>query len=334
MAKYEIETDDGPQTRERQEWKRIQIDIPVQSLTIPTTTQPEPYERNLADFLQIKGMFRHRSDSSVLFTLSLLNLHVNSTESRIGAADCFFQVSVKIASAHGRPVFREYKVLPERDSSQSDDPDVHEEAALELLYRKRKAFAVGHGCSVDWGEESEGKVSQLSTCIIPRVKVPPVEPRSTGGDELSMYFLSGAEGTVAEEKIPKTLEQLAQDYETWIAKREKEISGLDERLQKAASANLTQCRKCLSRVREGISLLTRDSQLLEAFMLANRAILMQQHHSRRPKRPTNVGMEELPSSYKPTEPHQGRWRTFQLAFILIEPFIIEDSRRWKRSPGT
>ena len=317
MVQYEIQTDDGSQIRERQEWRRIKIDIPYQTLTIPSTSQTEPWERNLVDFLQIKGMYRHRADSSVLLTLSLLNLHIGGADSRIRAADCFFQVSIEIESADGRSVFREYKVLPDRDASQSDDPDVQEEAALELLYRKRRAFAVGHGCSVVWGEESNGRVGRIATSILPRVKVPPVEPRSAGGDELNMYYLSGADGTVPPDQIPTTLEQLAQDYEVWIADQDKEAGGLEDRFRIPAKSNLEYCRTCLDRIRDGIRLLRQDSQLLEAFMLANRAILMQQHHSRRPKRPTNEGMQELPRSYKPTEPYQGRWRTFQLAFILM-----------------
>lgn len=317
MTQYQIETEDGPLTRERQEWRRIEIDLPDETLTIPTKSQTETWERSLIDFLQIKGMFRHRADSSVLLTLSLLNLHVNRQDDRIRAADCFFQVAVEVESADGRSVFREYKVLPDRGSNRIDDPDVQEEAELELLYRKRKAFAVGHGCSVEWGEESNGKVASLGTVTIPRVKVPPVEPRKTGGDELSMYYLSGADGTVSPDDVPPTLAQVANDYEAWIKDREAEVSKLEDRLKDPAKANLDHCRTCLGRIRDGIGLLGKDAQMLEAFMLANRAILMQQHHSKRPKRATSVGMKELPQSYKPSAPDQGRWYAFQLAFILM-----------------
>ena len=316
-AQYEIKTDDGTETRERQEWRRIQIDITEQTLTIPTKVTSEPWEHDVADCLQIKGMFRHRNDGSILLTLSLLNLHVNGRDSRMRAADCFFQVSFGVKSTSGNSVFLEYKVLPVRDSTKSDDPDVQEEAALELLYRTRKAFAVGHGCSVGWGEEANGKVASLTTTTIPRVKVPPVEPRSTDGDELNMYFLSGAERSIASNQIPPILQQVAIDYESWIKDREAELVGFDDRLKVPAKRNLEHCHTCLTRIRDGIAMLGEDPQMLEAFMLANQAILMQQHHSRRPKRPTDVGMKPLPTSYKPTEPHEGRWRTFQLAFILM-----------------
>jgi len=188
-----------------------------------------------------------------------------------------------------------------------------------LLYRQRKAFAVGHGCSVDWGPETGGKVASLGTATIPRVKVPPVEPRSTEGDELSMYVLSGADGAVDAKDIPAILERLVNDYEIWIEeqKREAEAPDFPDRLKKPAAENLKHCRTCLDRIRDGIGLLGSDKVMLEAFMLANKAILMQQHHSRRPKRPTNVGMKPLPTSYEPKSKYEGRWRTFQLAFILM-----------------
>lgn len=314
---YVVETDDGPQTRERQEWRRIEIEIPDQTFNVPKSAQTTPWERKLVDSLLIRGMCRHRSDGSVLITFSLLNDHQSGRDSRIRAADCFFQVSVKVQSYDGKAVFREYKVLPDRDATKSDDPDIQEETALELLYRKRKAFAVGHGCSVDWGAESKGKVASLKTVTVPRVKVPPVEPRSTDGDELSMYVLSGADGTVKPTSIPSIIQPLVGDYESWIEEQEAEVAGLPDRLKKPATENLKHCRTCLGRIRDGIQLLETDSVVLEAFMLANRAILMQQHHSRRPKRATDVGMKSLPTSYEPQSQREGRWRTFQLAFILM-----------------
>lgn len=314
---YTIETDDGPQTRDRTLWKRIELDIPHQSLALPSGKQSAPWERKLVDSLLIRGMFRHRHDGTVLLTLSLLNDHHSGADSRIQARDCFFQVSMAIQSADENSVFREYKVLPERDAAAGDDPDVQEEAALELLYRKRKAFAVGHGCSVDWGSENNGKVASITTVAIPRMKVPPVEPRSTDGDELSMSILSGANRTIEPSRIPEILQPLPSDYESWIDEQQAQLAALPDRLKSAAEANLKHCRTCLNRIRDGIELLGRDPVMLKAFMLANRAILMQQHHSRRPKRPTDVGLTPLPTSYEPKHKYEGRWRTFQLAFILM-----------------
>lgn len=316
-ARYESRPPADPESRRTQEWQRIELEIPDQRLPISKDADRGSWDENLTDHLQVRAMYRHREDSTFLLTVSLLNLHQGAADSRIRAADCFFQVGVEVESANGRPIFHHYKVLPDRDSDDGDDPDRQEEAALELLYRKRKAFAVGHGCSVDWGGETDGLVSKISTTVIPRVKVPPIEPRSTGDDELNMYFLSGANGTVPADQIPVTLENLADDYESWIDEQQLQVVALSERLQPPANANLEHCRKCLTRIRDGIQLLKSDSQICDAFMLANRAIRMQQIHSRRPKRGTSQAMLELPASYEPTEQSPGRWRSFQLAFILM-----------------
>ena len=44
---------------------------------------------------------------------------------------------------------------------------------------------------------------------------------------------------------------------------------------------------------------------------------MQQYHSRRKKRLLGEPWDELPGSYKPNDPTKGKWRAFQLAFILM-----------------
>lgn len=331
-ARYESRPPADPESRRTQEWLRIELDIPDQRLPISKDVDRGSWDENLTDHLQVRAMYRYREDSTFLLTISLVNLHQGTADSRIRAADCFFQIGIEVESANGRPIFHEYKVLPDRDSDDSDDPDVQEEAALELLYRKRKAFAVGHGCSADWGDETDGLVSRVSTTIIPRVKVPPVEPRSVGGDELNMYFLSGADGTVPAERVSTTVEKLAKDYENWIEEQESQISTLPDRLAPPAAANIEHCRTCLSRIRDGIQLLKSDSQICEAFMLANRAIRMQQIHSRRPKRATSKAMPKLPASYEPTEHSPGRWRSFQLAFILMNLSSIKSSAEGREHP--
>lgn len=209
-------------------------------------------------------------------------------------------------------MFREYRPA----SSAIRDPK-GEESRLELLYRNRKAFAAGHGCAADWGEERDGCVGWVATSIIPAFKVASVEPRLEGSDELSMYFLSGAEGNVNPDQVVDALERLPTDYERWIRERETEVSTIPAKLQEVAKANLQECRTCLERIRAGIDLLRNDLKLRDAFMLANRAILMQQYHSRRSHRGVDQTWEDLPKSYEPIDSKAGRWRAFQLAFILL-----------------
>src|SRR6202034_202110 len=109
--------------------------------------------------------------------------------------------------------------------------------------------------------------------IIPAFKVAPVDPRTLGGDELSMYFLSGADGKVEVDQMLTALESLPRDYESWIKDQESELPKLPKRIQGAAVDNMKECRTCLGRIRAGIGLLMSDALLRNAFLLANRAML-------------------------------------------------------------
>lgn len=292
------------------EWHRSAVDISPVELRIPKDTDHGLKSFELADHLLMRSIFHSRKDSSHLITISMLNTRVGAGDKFPSGTDCFFQVEFDVAAANDGFVFNEYSTA----TRSLKDP---EQAALELVYRNRKAYAVGHGCAADWGDEIHDRTNRLSTSTVPSFKVAPVEPREGDGDQLNMYVLSGAEGKVARENIPDVLEALPQDYEAWIDARDQETGALPERLRAAAVDNLESCRRCLSRIRAGIELLRSTAGMLTAFMLANRAILMQQYHSRREKRTIDAEWQELPHSYAPEDNQSGRWRTFQLAFILM-----------------
>ncbi|RKY07811.1 MAG: helicase, partial [Planctomycetota bacterium] len=210
-------------------------------------------------------------------------------------------------------VFSEYHI----SQNESLDP---EERNLEMLYRNRRAFAVGHGCAADWAGEKDGCVSSLQTRVIPETKVPPVIPRSEPHDAYSMYFLSRQQN---EEDIPDTLGKLVKDYGEWINGLENAKDGLGE----AADENIAKCRACQERIESGIKVLREDATIREAFMLMNEAMLRQQVHYARPHRePGDDNWEVFPESYEPAEgSYRGRWRCFQLAFILMDlPCFLEN----------
>ncbi|MEQ8790833.1 MAG: helicase-related protein [Pirellulaceae bacterium] len=292
------------------EWHRTPHQFAPLSLVIPVGKSHGVRTFDVFESLKARAIYHLRSDGSYLVTVCLLNVKTSSGDRFPSGSDCFFQTEFKVTASDNSFAFPEY-----RESSRPfDDP---EEAALELLYRNRRAYAVGHGCSADWGEESGGRTNQVRTATVPAFEVAPVLPRDVGGDELSMYFLSGAEGAVNPSEVTAVLQNVVDDYESWIVGQEQEASLLHARFQAAAENNLNNCRECLDRIRAGLDLLVADRVLLTAFMYANRVMLMQQYHARRPKRSIRAAWEELPNSYKPTDPDFGRWRTFQLAFILM-----------------
>ncbi len=91
----------------------------------------------------------------------------------------------------------------------------------------------------------------------------PEAPRDgTTGDSLTDAY---ADGDVSPDQVPVVLQNLTKDYGQWIADQESEVGSLSSRLQTPARENLKHCRKCLTRIDDGIELLRSDSQMLEAF---------------------------------------------------------------------
>ncbi|MBA2224547.1 MAG: helicase-related protein [Thermogemmata sp.] len=312
LSSAEPNSSSESKSKRREWWHRIQLDLKPVPLRVDPERESGMAEVEVQEHLKVRYLYHRQADGTWLITVTLFNTRQSSPHSQRLSSQCFFQVGFEVRSPDDNFVFREY-----RSGLRAIRDPRSEEARLELLYRNRKAFAVGHGCATDWGEERDGRTNWVATSIIPAFKVAPIEPRIEGGDELCMYFLSGKDGSVTPEEILTALERLPTEYERWILEREAEVPGLPEHLREAARVNIQDCRTCLERIRAGIALLRTDSMLLEAFMLANRAMLMQQYHSRRPCRGVNQPWEDLPKSYEPTEPNTGRWRAFQIAFILL-----------------
>ncbi len=301
----------GTENSKMREWHRVALNLKPQVLKVPKNTKRGIRSFNISDNLSLRAIYNPRKDGSSLITVSMLNSKAGSKDTFPSGGDCFFQSEFDVTASNGEFVFQEY-------NTSSRILEDQEEAILELLYRNRKAYAVGHGCAADWELESGGKTQKLKTSTIPAYKVAPVMPRKQGGDELSMFILSGSEKNVPREQIPIVLANLHKSYENWIREREQEISALPSRFHNAAYQNIKDCRKGLSRIHDGIKLLSSNEELFTAFTLANKAMLMQQYHSLRPKRALTDQWEDLPESYRPTANKQaGRWYTFQIAFILM-----------------
>lgn len=300
--------DTNPKYRD---WERKILEIQPQILKVLDNTKPyfDVSFDSLSENLKLRAIGHRRQNKTYLITVSLLNTKQGTMGKSPSGEDCFFQAEFDV-TANGQYVFHEYHTT---NKTLKDAEDL----ALELLYRKRKAFAVGHGCAAEWGDKLHDCTNKILTSIVPSFKVAPVEPRATGGNELSMYFLSGGEGSIKPEEIPVELENLSRDYETWVIEKEREIDALPVKFQETARANLKYCWQCLKRIQSGINLLKSNKKLLKAFMLANQAILMQQYHSRCEKRQLKSDWKDFPLSYRPKDNKSGNWRTFQIAFVLM-----------------
>lgn len=214
---------------------------------------------------------------------------------------------------------------PQTENSQLND----EEESIELLYRRAQTFAVGHGCSADWDVEigEDERVEQVSATSFPIFEVPNITSDIRRADgtplEISMAKLAGL---ISRDDGMQDLAMMIDEYGSWIESQERDIRNLSQRYRRAASKHLQDCRKVFARMNDGLNFLREDEKALAAFRLANHAILIQQHQSKRPLRGAarDKQREEICFSENYFEPDWldlnsslGKWRGFQIAFLLV-----------------
>lgn len=188
----------------------------------------------------------------------------------------------------------------------------HEEQELELQYKKRKIYAVGHGCAVDWREEGQG-VREIYSEFMPAVEVPQVTADVADGNQiLNLAYLANAEHKTPE--ICSALRLFANQYKDWIQARKGEVQELDDDEQPAGKRIVARMAQAVQRMLGGIALLERDNKVALAFSVANQVMLSQMRQSSR-----NKGQIADDSRFN--------WRPFQLAFLLttIESAIDSDN---------
>ena len=181
-----------------------------------------------------------------------------------------------------------------------------EEQELELQYRDRHIFAVGHGGAVNWILE-EGRPPCIQTDFMPAVQVPQVttELPETELPVLSMHWLA----CEPLDQVIKELESFVAGYASWVANQQ--IQGLREDQFAAAQRIKTRMDTAIYRMQSGVALLAADNNVSESFQLANQAMLCQMKQSDQV-----AGREIDIKNY--------RWRPFQLAFLLV---VLESTVR-------
>lgn len=261
-----------------------------------------------------------------LITVSLVNRSASSDEHAVLDECCLFQSSfaVRVLTADGNGAIHPYP-YPESGGGRDD----REAESIRLLYRRQRTFAVGHGCAADWDEPDAAaeRVAGVRAECLPVFEAPSITPDVRLEDgrplEVSMAALAGL--TPGDDGFA-AIEDIADGYEDWIARRREEAASLPERFRAAASDHLDQCEEAARRMRDGMAYLRGDALAREAFALANRAMLLQQARSRLDWRAAEFDSSAVRVTYP--EPYVrvddaalaeqgGAWRAFQIAFLLL-----------------
>lgn len=324
-------------------WLRRSVQLvygPTSETMMTSTTQKvqlSPVESsNVGDLnLSLEVLSRPRGDGKCLLTVSLVNRTSVSDSGLRKAEACLFQsgFEVRIVGPEGEPAIIPY---PEQRKGSAlegiDDTAREEEESLDLLYRGAKTYAVGHGCAADWekDESASENVAMVTADPFPVFEKKSITPdiRRDDGTELkvSMGALAGIKDG---DDGMDSLKELVALYEDWIEERSDEIASLPQNHRDAAKRHMERASWCAARMREGIALLQNDSTVCRAFRLANHAILLQQIRSRSEPRSLTYRKKEggrlrvtFSSNHPDPDPKNppsglGKWRAFQIAFLLM-----------------
>lgn len=263
-----------------------------------------------------------QSEKIRLITFTLINRREGG-DGKPNNSDCFFQCGFSVQDENESTCFLHY---PERPR----DPDDLEEMSLQLLYQHKLTFGIGHGCAPEWNEPSDGRTSLVRTEVLPTYELKPVLPTQIEGLDLKMVDLMSHD----EGKTSAICTRLTDKYEDWIIEKEREIELREElsSLKETAGRHMSNCRDCLRRMREGITLLAQNSDVAMAFRLMNEAMIMQQIHYtissediRTWLRKSNKLELEAPFDRPSYDDSDRSWRPFQLAFILMNLRALAES---------
>ncbi|MCW6038909.1 DISARM system helicase DrmA [Spirulina subsalsa FACHB-351] len=280
--------------------------------TTPLEWQPDP---NSPDVV-VKLRYR-RYEENWLVTVFLENLQTEPRQNR--EKSWIFQPEITVQHPDKRPIFIR---KPLNSNSKLDVKIRAEQESLQLLYRNSVEFAVGHNTSIhaDLDPQNPQQAYKLRTSLIPRCLVPSTAPPDAreipalAGLELDMKALA----TAPPETLPRMLTPLTRAYEEWLEEQEQNIPNLPQEpdfFQKTARRNLENCRQALERIQGGIDLLTRDSQALQAFQFMNQAMTYQRIRGIYAEQKRQGHSDLAPEALD--QPKNHSWRTFQLAFILL-----------------
>ncbi|WP_340686900.1 helicase-related protein [Amycolatopsis coloradensis] len=246
-----------------------------------------------------------RTGTAWLVTVALENCaEHDQAESPPPAEMCLFQAGFACHVKEGR-------ILPYPSSADlSDDPEDQE---LRLLYRHRRVYGIGHGCSVDWDGDQDGEIRTVRTDMLPTTIVRGMAPPSGDAEVLRLAHL--ADESVETGVLCAQLTAFVGEYESWIAVRTKEAAGLEEIHRPAAERLLERMGRAAERMHEGVALLRRDATSLLAFRLANAAMREQMLQTRHVR--AHQGVLGAPLAARDTEAKEPSWHHFQLGFQLL-----------------
>lgn len=305
------------------EWQRYDL-LHEETLALLTTSKKEIFDGRARLDIKVRTLATGK-----VVTLALSN-NANSGE-KLDSEKCLYQCEIRVSVLQGN--FREY---PSSDRFKLDD----EQQELNLTYRKRVPWAVGHGVAVDW---TMGKGLSPTSLFTEAMPTHEVKDFSTDIDQnkypdldrdiLSITRIADTD-SATDTQLLSGYQQLINAYRTWINELDDEL--LDNRYLAAKERIIQRLKRAAQRMENGVSRLQCSPVAMEAFRMANKAMLMQMIHSGKRYAGESKSRDFIfkqPDYFSSKVVANYRWRPFQLAFqlLVLESLIPDETGKYAKS---
>ncbi len=314
-------------------WERVpcggRLVLELQEGTIAHLTPDKDFPE-----VRIQGTIRAKNaNGDRLITLFLVNTQEEPDSNQDTA--WVFQPEIIVRAENDsvkRAIFRRRPVL------EADGMDPEREA-LEMIYRNRVEFAVGHGVAVH-AEISDDLTlaTEVRTSVMPQYEVqvtetPGLDPsdRPAMREMVSKGLLDMKRLAALEiGELTDALSTLTTDYGAWILEQRgrvgEDVNGYDN----PAFQAMDKCQEIQVRLQQGIETLRHNEKALAAFRFANSAMATQRVRSLyalAKRRGEDVSVDTFDVAKNRS------WRPFQLAFLLLSiPSLADPSHPDRVNP--
>lgn len=233
-----------------------------------------------------------------------------------------------IVKAGGTAVF-----LPVTDALLDTRPERDDELRrLKLQYRDRLEFGHGRTCSVDWTvAEGARRASEVRTTWLPTCQTPQTTAEEIGEALLDMKKLS----TVSPDEFRAGLTPIVADYKSWLDKQQQRAEALPEHLRAEGQDAVSEARRVQQQLADGLDHLLGDAEALRCFRFMNQVMAEQRVQSQVAERRAadpKLSIDQARTAVLDDKgPKAHSWRTFQLAFVLMQLPLLTDPAAAKRS---
>jgi len=304
---------DGTDTTRSRRYQRTPVDIPV-TVAVADLTLGHTSTYPLRDKVVLRvDRYDDAERGRRLIEVALCN--DRETPRRIPVDAWLYQTQLTVAAPGDASVFLPVSDPLEDTRFERDD----ELRRLRLQYRDRLEFAVGRTCSVDWQVAGDARrATKVWTTWLPSCETPQTAANEIAGALLDMTALA----TATREELRAGLGPITRGYQTWLDQQDDRAKRLPDHLRGEGKDAVAEARKVQQQLAAGLEHLLTDDEALRCFRFMNRILADQriqtqvaEHRATHPK--TDIARARAAVlADKGVLAHS--WRTFQLAFILMQ----------------